>query len=237
MVGLQGNPCFTTTSFSQFCAGTPCIFDDYGIIATPDSSLCHGSSVDLVATGGSSYQWSTGASTAVITVNSTEDTYYHLTLTTLAGCHRTDSILISVNDPPIPAITGTDVTTIGGSDGTATVLATGGHPLYDFLWSTGQTTSMITGLSLGTYYITVSDQFMCYDTASITLSQPNCPVANSPCDDGDTQTMNDVEDGFCNCSGTLGGRGCHPDFDALMAIFEGTNGSSWNIPEPWGHRL
>lgn len=32
---------------------------------------------------------------------------------------------------------------------------------------------------------------------------PSCPEAGTPCDDGDVCTINDVEDGNCNCAGTF----------------------------------
>ncbi len=34
-----------------------------------------------------------------------------------------------------------------------------------------------------------------------TACAPICPVAGTPCDDGDASTTNDIEDGFCNCNG------------------------------------
>ena len=38
----------------------------------------------------------------------------------------------------------------------------------------------------------------------------SCPPLNTPCDDNDPTTMNDVEDGFCNCEGVFdtGNSGC-----------------------------
>lgn len=37
--------------------------------------------------------------------------------------------------------------------------------------------------------------------ALVTLAPEDCPPAGTPCDDGNPATENDVEDGFCNCSG------------------------------------
>ncbi|WP_417198165.1 T9SS type A sorting domain-containing protein [Bizionia sp.] len=34
-----------------------------------------------------------------------------------------------------------------------------------------------------------------------TLSENECPAYGTPCDDGDANTINDEEDGFCNCTG------------------------------------
>ena len=56
----------------------------------------------------------------------------------------------------------------------------------------------------------------------------------APCDDGNPQTIDDIEDGNCNCAGTLGGSGCHPDYDALMAIYNATGGPGWTNMVDWG---
>ena len=44
---------------------------------------------------------------------------------------------------------------------------------YGFNWSNGQTSSTATGLSNGTYVVTVSDANNCQATASVTISQPS----------------------------------------------------------------
>ena len=50
-----------------------------------------------------------------------------------------------------------NVSCYGDSDGALYALATGGTEPYTFLWSTGDTTTAITGLSAGTYTVTVTD--------------------------------------------------------------------------------
>jgi len=69
--------------------------------------------------------------------------------------------------------TTTPVTCFGGSNGTASLSATGGWPPYTYLWNNGQTTSSITGLSAGSYSLTVTDAISCTFTASVTVSQPS----------------------------------------------------------------
>lgn len=51
----------------------------------------------------------------------------------------------------------TDETAVGANDGTATAVVTGGSGTYVYFWSNGETTQTITGLSAGTYSVTVSD--------------------------------------------------------------------------------
>jgi len=48
----------------------------------------------------------------------------------------------------------------------------------------------------------------------------NCPVAGTACNDGDPNTANDVEDGNCNCSGSI------PSCDDLQIVYDINNGES-----------
>ncbi len=195
------NPCFYSEPFSAFCNGAPCVFNDYTLQADP-TSICRGNSTMIIATGGTSYQWSTGETSASITVIPLVDTWYYLDLTTPAGCQRSDSILITVRDNPVATASGTDVTIPGGSDGTASVVASGGTLPYAYLWNTGATSTTILALSAGIYHVTVTDANGCEDRATVEVAEPSCPVAGTPCDDGDPTTFDDVEDGNCHCAGT-----------------------------------
>ena len=58
---------------------------------------------------------------------------------------------------------------IGMSDGTATVIITGGSQPYTYMWSTGETTSSISNLSVGNYSVTVSDAGTCSITENFTI--------------------------------------------------------------------
>ncbi len=60
--------------------------------------------------------------------------------------------------PPVSAIinTSTPVSCNGGTDGTATVTASGGNPPYTYVWSNGQTSQTADNLSVGNYTVTVT---------------------------------------------------------------------------------
>src|SRR5690606_17749386 len=60
----------------------------------------------------------------------------------------------------------------GNTSGTATVTASGGTGLYTYLWSNGQTTQTATGLTAGTYLVTVTDANGCTSVSSILLTDP-----------------------------------------------------------------
>ncbi len=47
-------------------------------------------------------------------------------------------------------------------DGSITAIASNGYPPYSYLWSNGSTTSIISGLSVGTYSVTVTDSMGCF---------------------------------------------------------------------------
>ena len=69
--------------------------------------------------------------------------------------------------------TTTNVSCFGGSNGSATVNVTGGTAAYTYSWSpTGGTAATATGLSAGTYTVTVTDANGCTTTQSFTLTQP-----------------------------------------------------------------
>lgn len=69
-------------------------------------------------------------------------------------------------------VTGTNIPCFGQNSGTATATGSGGWAPYTYLWSTGATTQTITGLSAGTYSVTVTDIDLGYAVGSITITQP-----------------------------------------------------------------
>ncbi len=97
-----------------------------------DTLVCAGSSVDLTATGGSSYTWNTGASTASITVTPTDTTIYTLSIIDDNFCSYTNSITIDYIELPIVTANVND--TIVCSNYPVVVSATGAD--Y-FTWDNG----------------------------------------------------------------------------------------------------
>jgi hypothetical protein len=80
----------------------------------------------------------------------------------------------------------TNVTRNGASDGVLTIQATGGLGNYSYSWNNGGSTNSITGLSAGTYTVTVSSgslstsaTYYLYNpdliSTSTTVVSPNCP--------------------------------------------------------------
>ncbi|MBL7776564.1 MAG: hypothetical protein JNK89_11215, partial [Saprospiraceae bacterium] len=117
-----------------------------------NGTICNGQSTTLTATGGATYLWSTGQTTAVITVSPTTTTTYTVTATSAEGCTSTATKLVTVNPAPNAAISGPTSICTGSS---ATLTASGGGT---YLWSTGQTTAAITvsPTNTTTYTVTVT---------------------------------------------------------------------------------
>ncbi len=68
------------------------------------NTICAGQSTTLTASGGGTYLWSTGATTAAITVSPAATTTYTVTVTTALGCTATATGTITVN--PLNTIAG-----------------------------------------------------------------------------------------------------------------------------------
>ena len=116
------------------------------------------------------YAWSNAAGTAAI--SDLDAGTYTVTATDAAGCESTAEATITQPDVLAPTCSGTDVTTVGGSDGTVSVMVLGGTPNYAYLWSNGDTISSLTGLGAGTYTVTVTDANGCTQECTKMIQAP-----------------------------------------------------------------
>ena len=125
--------------------------------AGEDTSVCQGNSIDLTATGGTFYIWSTTEATATITVTPTITTTYTVTVTDNNGCTASDDVVVFILPAP-PADAGTDVDVC---EGNSTDLTASGGTSY--LWSTTEITATITvsPAITTTYTVTVTDNNGC----------------------------------------------------------------------------
>ncbi|MBI2968780.1 MAG: PKD domain-containing protein [Bacteroidetes bacterium] len=76
--------------------------------------------------------------------------------------------------------TSSQSTTCGLANGVATVNVISGHPPYTYLWNTAQTTSTITGLTAGTYRVTVADNASCIDSATVIVTNTGGVPSTAP---------------------------------------------------------
>ncbi|MBK9743694.1 MAG: hypothetical protein IPO94_12370 [Saprospiraceae bacterium] len=83
-----------------------------------DGTICAGASATLTASGGTSYIWSTAATTAGISVTPTGTTTYTVTVTNTNGCTDTEVTTITVNPLPTAAIAVAETSGTTNNDGT-----------------------------------------------------------------------------------------------------------------------
>lgn len=96
----------------------------------------------------------------------------------------------------------TNVSCNGGGNGTATVLAIGGSGAYTYSWApSGGTNATATGLSAGTYTVTVDDGVSTPATKSFTITQPTAINATPSKTD---VTVNGGSDGTASVNVTGG---------------------------------
>jgi hypothetical protein len=172
---ISVSPTITTTYIVTVTASGGCVSTARATVTvnTPPvasisgaSTSCLGSSLTLTASGGVQYLWSTGATTASITVSPITNTTYQLTVTNVSGCTAASSKTITVLTPPTASISGTNTICAGQS----TILTAAGGSSY--LWSTGATTAAITvsPATTTTYAVTVTGSNACTSTASRTVT-------------------------------------------------------------------
>jgi len=139
------------------------------------TSICAGSNTTLTASGGTSYLWNTGATTAAITVSPATTTSYTVTVGN-GTCSVKDSVTVTVNAVPVPTITPPATVCSGKS----TTIIAGGGATYS--WSPAAGLSTTTGASVTatpavttTYSVTVSNGPCSKDT-SVTITVNPSPV-------------------------------------------------------------
>jgi len=145
------------------------------IITPAAPSICPGSSVNITASGGASYLWSTGATTAMINVSPLTTTTYSVTVTSLFGCASVTSATVTVNPIPGVAINPSAISIC--PLGSVTLNASGG---ISYLWNTGVTTTAITVTPAvtTTYTVTATNSFGCTASTTATITVNPVPNAN-----------------------------------------------------------
>lgn len=138
------------------------------------------------------YLWNTGQMTQ--TNSGLSAGTYTVTVTDSKGCSNNFTGTVSEPDQLLALVTGFSEPTCNQSNGTASVGVSGGAGGNEIVWSTGQTSSSVSGLSAGTYTVTVTDDNNCTSEAQVTLqnmgNNSNTPVTASICQ-GSSYTLPD----------------------------------------------
>ncbi|HRG88472.1 MAG TPA: hypothetical protein PLW44_05585, partial [Chitinophagales bacterium] len=130
-----------------------------------DTSVCYPATVTINAGTAATYNWSTGATTQTISVNSTGN--YIVTVTSAAGCSKRDTLRVTVDTITNAAILPLSVAICSGQS--TTLSATGGNT---YVWSNSLGTNpnvTVAPVSNITYTVTIT-KGACVTTASRLVS-------------------------------------------------------------------
>ena len=99
---------------------------------------------------------------------------YYVTLTDENSCSATDTVYITDIDAGTIAFNPvTQVLCHGDSTGNATVIITGGIPLYHYLWMNGDTTAFADTLWAEAHWVKVTDAAGCISVDTILIAEPD----------------------------------------------------------------
>ncbi len=119
------------------------------------------------------FTWDANAGNATTsTVNNLAAGTYTVAVNDANGCIALADIYIDQTAGLITSFFSTDVSCFDSNDGTASVLVSGGNTPYSYIWNNGESSMDITGLSAGTYIVTITDAFGCSGIDSVSIGMP-----------------------------------------------------------------
>lgn len=150
--------------------------------STPSSCTSPTGSATVNAAGGAggfTYFWAPSGGTSNTAINIAAGSYT-ITVTDANFCQQTATVNVpSVNGPTVVLSGVNNVSCFGGTNGSATAVASLGTPGYTYSWApSGGTAATATGLTSGSYTVTVVDAAGCSTSETVTLTQPNQIVLN-----------------------------------------------------------
>ena len=146
------------------------------LTTTPSAGNCSGGATggaSVTVNGGTApftYHWNNGTTTAAI-ANVSPGTYL-VTVTDNGGCSGTASAVVTTSAALTLSASATSIACFNANNGAASVSVTSGTSPYQYAWNTGATTTALTNLTAGTYYVTVTDAHSCTTIDSVTVTQP-----------------------------------------------------------------
>ncbi|MCK5923675.1 MAG: hypothetical protein KAG66_22265, partial [Methylococcales bacterium] len=167
IIAEDSNNCFDTSSVQITVNALPT-----AMVSGMDT-ICTGDSTTLTASGGTSYNWTSGDMTPATTVSPASSQSYTVTVTDSNGCSDDSSVAVVVNALPVIAFSGDSSLCLGD---TTTLTASGGG---SYAWSTFDTTAAITVSPTAdlTYTLVVTDVNACQSSDSIVVTVHALPIA------------------------------------------------------------
>lgn len=174
------------------------------------NAICYGGSggsIDLSVTGGVPpylYEWTTGDETQDI--SGLTAGAYDVSVIDDMGCISTRHFVLTQPSALAISFSVTNAT-CGSADGSVTATVSGGTPPYNYNWSSGGSLATVTGLTAGSFTLTVTDNNGCVKTKNVMLSNEGAPVI----------VLDSVQAAICSGQGAIyvtvsGGSGTY-DFD------------------------
>ena len=155
------------------------------VISSVTNVACNAGSngaASVTATGGTApytYSWSPSGGTNASATGLSAGAY-SCTITDNNGCTVVKNITITQPSAITATTPVTNVACNGGSNGSASVTASGGTPPYTYSWfPSGGTNASATGLSAGAYSCTITDDNGCTVSKNITITQPSAITAST----------------------------------------------------------
>jgi gliding motility-associated-like protein len=174
VVITDANNCAVVDSVNIFNSGQATVS-----LVTQINPICNGAAngqLTVTVVGGLGpyqLQWSNGG-TAYSNTNLVAGDYI-LTVTDVTGC-SSQTLYTLIEPDPLAISFVTNDEHCAQSDGSINASITGGNGLYTYNWSNGSSNSLITGLSNGSYTLTVTDNLGCTSAASENVNNISAPV-------------------------------------------------------------
>ncbi|ASS49290.1 MAG: hypothetical protein A3D31_03805 [Candidatus Fluviicola riflensis] len=239
--GCTASQAFTVTEPSALAA-TASVTSNYN----GSQISCSGASDGVIAVvpsggaGGYSYDWSpgtpTGDGTAIITGLIIGN--YSVVVTDANGCSVTSNVVALTEPMPLTAslVPQTNVSCFGGSNGTASVVVTGGTGAYGYDWTpgtpTGDGTNSVTGLTAGTWSCDVTDVNGCTLSVVFTITEPSLLVLTAASETD--VTCGGASDGTAAVNTATGGAGGYTyDWTPGTPTGDGTTAISGLSPDTY----
>lgn len=179
------NGCSFVENSVQISQAVSMEITDISSTAVSCSGVDNGTATVMVSGGtpGYTYTWDSGQNSPLgqtsATVTGLAAGVYNVTVEDVNGCSVIGFIEVTVStDPALIVYLDTDEVSCGAvSDGQGTVTPSYGTPPYTYQWDANagnQTTATATGLALGTYVMTVTDDNGCYLIDGVLIDQTPC---------------------------------------------------------------
>ena len=148
------------------------------------ATVCEGGATtfSVTASNVNAYQWKknnenipgqTNATLSLSNLSLADAGAYSVQLTGSCGDITSNSVNLTVRTTPSLSVSSTNVSCLGGANGSATVNVSGGTAPYSYLWNNGTSTATASGLSAGEYGVRVTDANGCFKNTSVVVGQPS----------------------------------------------------------------